>query len=102
MHTQTQSRLPKYKFCCDGLYAVLITPIKTIQKKGIRWKRGLYQCKVCGEYSIRGETSQKDSWNTLAELVTKEEAESILKEKEEFLRYKNGQKQLAFQAKRNL
>lgn len=102
MNTYTRSRLPKFKFCCDGQNAVLITPIKTIQKESIRWRRGLYHCKKCNEYSIRGETSQKSSFNTQAELITKDQAESILKEKENFLRYKNEQKQLAFQIKRNL
>ncbi len=79
------AKLPQFKYCCKGQHAELITPIKSVTKKGIVWRRGLYRCRKCKGYSIRGEADQLDTWNTLVELISKERAYAILESKRKFV-----------------
>lgn len=90
--TPAKPKLAKNKFCCDGLNAELVTPIKSITKNGVYWRRGIYKCSKCGEFSLRSE-SQLQSWNTMVELISKEKALHMLEDKKKFIeemRYKNG------------
>lgn len=78
-------KLPQKKFCCNGQHTEIVTPIKSVKKGKVLWRRALYRCKKCHEYSIRGETDDLPMNNTSVDIITKEEASRILEEKKRFL-----------------
>ena len=77
-------RLPNRKYCCDGLNAILITPIKTIKEKGVAWRRAVYCCSRCHDYTIRGE-AKISTHNTIVNIISKKEAEILIQEKRAFI-----------------
>jgi len=77
-------RLPNRKFCCDGLNAILITPIKTVNRQGVIWRRALYYCSKCHDYTIRGE-AKISTHNTKVDFISKKEAEILINEKKAFV-----------------
>lgn len=72
------------KYCCGGQNAKFIVPARSVSRKGVMFKCAVYQCIICKEYSIRGETDQHKEWNTLAKIITAEEALKIQEEYKEY------------------
>ena len=64
-------KLSNHKFCCDGKNARLVLPLWPIKRRNTKFICAVYQCLICGEYSIRGESENK-SWNTLTQILTEE------------------------------
>jgi len=73
-----------YKYCCGGLHAAFIVPTRSEIRNGARYKCAMYQCKVCKEYTIRGETNQVREWTTLARIISAEQALEIKRSYEEY------------------
>lgn len=80
------NRLPQYKFCCNGQHAKIVTPIKSAKAKGALWKRAIYLCHKCNGYSIRGETEDRQTYNTSVKLITEETASKMIEAKKRFVK----------------
>ena len=70
------------KFCCNGQNAELVMGLWPITRRGLKFYTALYQCKKCKEVTLRGETDQVASYNTLVEFPTPEHVEEIKNIKE--------------------
>lgn len=75
-------KVARKKYCCGGGNAILIEPLWPMQRRGTRFYMALYQCKTCGEYTLRGD-SQKEYWNTFVEILSKERAQELIAKKKE-------------------
>ncbi len=56
------------KFCCNDNNAILIVPLWPMEKRGQKFFMGLFKCKKCGEFTLRGE-SQARQWNTFVQIL---------------------------------
>ena len=81
----TNTRLPLFKYCCNGQHAKIVTPIKSAKIKGALWKRAIYLCHKCNEYTIRGETEDRQMHTTSVKLITKETASKMIEAKKKFV-----------------
>jgi hypothetical protein len=66
------------------LNAILITPIKTVNRKDVAWRRAIYCCDKCHEYTVRGE-AKISTHNTMVNIISKKEAEILINEKKAFV-----------------
>ena len=69
--------MERTKFCCEGQNATLIMGLWPITRRGLKFFTALYQCKKCKEVTLRGETNQVASYNTLVEFPTPEDVEEL-------------------------
>lgn len=70
------------KYCCGGGNALLVTPLWPMNKRGQKFLMGLFQCKKCREYSLRGE-SQAKQWNCFVEILNESNAKELMTQKKE-------------------
>ena len=70
------------KYCCGGGNAVLVEPLWPMEKRDQKFFMGLFQCKKCKEYTLRGE-SQAKLWNTYVEILNEKHAQKLKAEKKE-------------------
>ncbi len=70
------------KFCCDGQNAIKVMGLWPVERKGKKYFTAIYQCKKCKELTLRGETNQVQSYNTLVEFISPEMFEELRAEKE--------------------
>ena len=70
------------KFCCGGGNAIMIEPLWPMKRRGKKFFMALFQCKTCGEYTLRGENQEK-MWNTFVEVLNEKRAKQYIEEKKQ-------------------
>jgi len=51
-----------------------------MKRRGKKFFMALFQCKVCKEYTLRGENQEKE-WNTYVEILNEKYAKGLIKKK---------------------
>jgi len=72
--------IAKTKYCCGGGNAIMVEPLWPMQKRGKKFYMALFQCKICKEYTLRGDNQEKE-WNTYVEILNKKYAEELIEKK---------------------
>lgn len=70
------------KYCCGDNNAIMVEPLWPMKRRGKKFYMALFQCKICKEYTLRGESQAKD-WNTFAEVLNKKRAQELIDKKKE-------------------
>ena len=74
-----------HRYCCGNLNAVFQFSIRPVtDRTNTHWKRAVYQCKICKEYTVRADTDQLESWNTKITIINQEEFNSLYQERKEY------------------
>ena len=76
------------KFCCNGQNAQLIEPLYplSIERNNqiVKFYTGAYKCKVCGEITLRGESSQLKAWNTYVQIINEDILKGHIEKRKEY------------------
>lgn len=70
------------KYCCGGGNAIMVAPLWPMKKRGKKFYMALFQCKICNEYTLRGDNQEKD-WNTYVEVLNETYAKKLIGEKKQ-------------------
>jgi hypothetical protein len=70
------------KYCCGGGNAIMIEPLWPMKRRGMKFFMALFQCKTCKEYSLRGESQEKE-WNTFVDILNEKQAKELIEQKKQ-------------------
>jgi hypothetical protein len=72
--------IAQFKYCCGGLNAMFLVSLGTRNMDGVQWEVGLYQCRRCSQYTLRGETHADRTDTVFVKILSREEGETIRQE----------------------